>query len=266
MTPLNKADILHHLSFKKPLTLHLFNQIDSTNLFLKNRPSTGTVHICCAEEQTHGRGRFGRSWYSPFGENIYFSARIPLGCEPSKLSGFGLMISLVVIKTLEDLGAFPLQVKWPNDVIWNQRKLSGCLVELVVNKSLIESEVVIGIGINVNSNSNQENSLDASWCSVYDIVGKQCDRNIIIARLIHHLDDAIQKFLIDGFSAFISEWQAVDSLYNHPITLYNASGPYQGIAKGVDQEGKLVLQDTQGELHLFSSGDTSQQKMHHPNV
>jgi len=129
MIPLDENSIRSHIKpteINQPLYFHLLNTIHSTNRFLKEIPSSEGITICCTEKQTQGRGRFGRTWHSPFGENIYFSARWHVQCELSCLSGLSLVVSLAVLNTLNELGLTDnLSIKWPNDILWHEKKLIG---------------------------------------------------------------------------------------------------------------------------------------------
>lgn len=271
VTLLDKLAILHELElagFTKPIDLHLFLSIDSTNRLLKDLPQSKNIDVCCAEMQTKGRGRFGRQWYSPFGDHIYFSSRWHFNCDLSRLSGLSLVVSLAIMATLDDFGLKnKTSVKWPNDILWGHKKLCGSLIE-VMAESNGGGDVVIGIGLNVNSKTPEPNSAtseinpinpppDRPWCSLYDITGAHTDRNLVIARLIIHLNNFLDEFMMKGFAAFITKWNLVDGLKGHMITVSHHTGSIQGKANGVNESGQLILIDDMGTTHYLSSGDTS---------
>lgn len=246
MILLNEAKILENLPL--PVNLHLAQTIDSTNRYLKALPASSSIEICCAEEQTQGRGRFGREWHSPFGENIYFSGRWHLNTDLSRLSSLSLLIGLAVLATLYKFKITQtILLKWPNDLIWEEKKLGGILVELIDQTS-----VVIGIGLNINSITQ-----DKPWCSLYEITSKLFDRNLLITELIIQLDQHIQQFLQVGFEPFIATWQQFDSLYQKQITVSQPLQTISGVAQGINQMGQLILIDKQGVTHYLSSGETS---------
>ncbi|WP_133127206.1 biotin--[acetyl-CoA-carboxylase] ligase [Legionella nagasakiensis] len=243
--------------FPLPLHVHLFASIDSTNRFLKELPQSMSMDICCAERQTEGRGRFGRHWHSPFGENIYLSSRWSFNCDLSQLSGMSLVVSLAILSALEKLNIHEgIRVKWPNDLLWNGKKLCGSLIEINAESHGI-TEVVIGIGLNVNSATNHQLPLDRPWCSLYDITGQPWDRNLLIVQLIMQLYDTLQQFLLHGFSFFQEQWQRVDYLKNQVIRVNYPLGFLCGQAQGVNEAGQLILVDKDGKAHYLSSGDTS---------
>lgn len=248
---------LNTLAFKEIIDIHLFASIDSTNRFLKELPRSKSMDICCAETQTAGRGRFGRTWYSPFGENIYCSSRWHLDCDLSRLSGLSLVVSLAILAAINDLGIREsICVKWPNDILWQGKKLCGNLIE-VNAESNSSADIIIGVGLNVNSITKAHPLPDKPWCSLYDVIGKYFDRNLLVAYLIHHLHHYLKKFFSQGFTAFLPQWQKVDYLYNKMITVSQPTGPLHGKAHGVNEMGQLLLVDEKGKTHYLSSGDTS---------
>jgi BirA family transcriptional regulator, biotin operon repressor / biotin---[acetyl-CoA-carboxylase] ligase len=260
MKPLDEQAIRWHLAnrpFLKQTNFHLYATIDSTNRFLKELPSSSSVEICCAEKQTHGRGRFGRHWVSPFGENIYCSSRWELNCCLSRLSGLSLVVGLAILASLQDSNIRQdIRIKWPNDVLWGNKKLCGILSEVIAETNGY-SQVIIGIGINVNTATHKQPLADSSWCSLYEITNTYFDRNILLANLIYHLDQHLEKFLNSGFTAFTKNWQKIDYLQGEFIKVSQPNGIISGHASGVNELGQLCLRDAQGTMHYLSSGDTS---------
>ena len=244
-------------AFNKPLHFHLFATLDSTNRYLKELPHSDSINICCAEMQTAGRGRFGRDWYSPFGENIYCSSRWHFDCDLSRLSGLSLVVSLAIMATLHQVGMKDdILVKWPNDILWHGKKLCGSLIE-VIAESNSGADVVIGIGLNVNSITDDHPLPEKPWCSLHDITKKYIDRNVLVAHLITYLNRYLQEFMLEGFAAFTERWSEVDYLKNQHITVSNLNKPIHGIAMGVNENGQLILMDDEGTTHYLSSGDAT---------
>lgn len=234
---------------KTPFQLTIFSSIDSTNRYLKNLPIDQYMHICCAETQTQGRGRFGRYWHSPYAENIYCSSRWPI--SSSNLSGLSLVVSLALIDVLQSLGIEDLEIKWPNDLLWRTKKLSGILIEI------LENTLVIGIGINVNSNTLDNPLPDRLWCSLFEISGKYFDRNVIIALLILKLEQYLEQFNHHGFAAFMEQWQQYDCLKGKIIKINQTSSTISGTCLGVNLTGELIIEDEQKNIHYLGSGEAS---------
>lgn len=248
---------LNNRNYSKPLNFHLFSELDSTNQFLKELPLNCAINLCCAEKQTKGRGRFGRHWHSPFGENIYFSGRWDLDCCLSDLSGLSLVIGLAILAALRDCAVYEdIRIKWPNDILWKTKKLCGILIEAIAETNSC-AQIIIGIGINVNTATKEQPSIALPWCSLYEITDQYFDRNTIIASLIDQLNNYLDKFLQSGFSVFANEWQNLDYLDGQDINVSQPTGSIRGKACGVTALGQLCLQDEQGKIHYLSSGDTS---------
>lgn len=260
MKPLDEQLIRQHLDnrqFTKYVNFHLFAAIDSTNQFLKALTNNSAVNICCAEKQTHGRGRFGRHWVSPFGENIYCSSRWELNCCLSRLSGLSLVVGLAILASLRDSDVSQgIRIKWPNDILWGSKKLSGILIEIIAETNGC-AQVIIGIGMNVNTATHEQPFSDKPWCSLYEMTGTYFDRNLLLANLIYHLDQYLEKFLSQGFAAFNHDWHEVDYLQGQFINVSQPTGSISGHACGVNELGQLCLRDKLGVIHYLSSGDTS---------
>lgn len=244
---LNETVILQHLNaagFNKPIHIHVLESVDSTNRFLKDLPASNAIEVCCAETQTSGRGRFGRSWDSPFGQNIYCSIRWHFDCDLSQLSGLSLVVSMAILSILQPIDN-DIRIKWPNDLLWHGKKLCGCLIE-----SMGCSDVVIGIGLNVNAKN-------LHWGSLHEITGQHFDRNTLISQLLIQLDKHLKQFIMQGLTSFISTWQQVDYLYGQWVVVSQPAGHLSGRAMGIDALGQLRLTDEAGVMHYLASGDTS---------
>jgi BirA family transcriptional regulator, biotin operon repressor / biotin---[acetyl-CoA-carboxylase] ligase len=240
------------------IDISIFECIDSTNDYLKLKtfPHNQSIKICLAEQQTRGKGRFNREWYSPFGQNIYLSCIYPFRKDISELAGLSLVASLAIVKTLQTYGLSDhLYAKWPNDVVYQNKKLSGCLIEIQA-ESHGASHAIIGVGINVNM-LNDDHHIQQTWTSMRKILAQYIDRNELCARLITHFLDHLQQFAARGFTPFAEEWMQADSLMNKIITLKNFDEKITGKVMGINDKGHLLLRLENGTVRSFSSGDTS---------
>lgn len=218
------------------IPLEIFDTLDSTNNYLLHY-ARYEKQICLAEAQTLGRGQFDRTWYSPSGENLYFSLRYPL----KKFEGLSLVISLAVINTIKQFAPdAKIMAKWPNDLMYGDKKLAGILVEIQRH-----THVIIGIGLNINMQHNL-------WASLREILHSptELDRNEICTVLIKTLLDYLQKFEQNSFEAFISEWNAVDYIKGKKITVQHTTG----IAEGINPQGHLMLRLPTGKTKKIFSG------------
>ena len=149
-----------------------------------------------------------------------------------------------------------IAIKWPNDLLWNHKKLAGILIEMT-DATQGRTDVIIGIGLNVNAIQTNNTSITTPWCALCDIFKQNIDRNTVLAHLITQLDQHLHIFSKQGFEIYRKQWQARDYLFGRTITLSNPHGQLTGQAQGVDDTGHLLLLDTQGVMHTLSSGDTS---------
>ncbi len=252
ISALHENDLKERLH-DQTLKLHRFDTLDSTQQYLKNLPFSPYMEICQSDFQTHGRGRFGRTWVSPKGLNLYFSIRRTLNCSAHQLEGLSLSIGLSIVKILEERTGIKAQLKWPNDIYIQGKKLAGILIELVHTQSK-QSTVLIGIGLNVNAKTS---ALPEMATSLFEITQKSFDKMDLLKHLMVMIQQHISKFEQNGFEAFIKDWQNYDLLYLQKITVKQGHQSIQGIAQGVNEKGYLILQDLKGKLHEVGSGETS---------
>ena len=232
--------------------------IDSTNNYLNNHNKSAIPHICIAEHQTSGRGRFSREWYSPFGKNIYFSMQYSIKQDISQLGGLSLAVGTIVCKAIEKACKLPnrLMLKWPNDITYNGKKLAGVLIEVraEVNGNC---SVIIGIGINVNMPITNKVTFNQEWASIMQITGSPQDRNNICAILIDKLTLGIEQYLITGFKSYMPEWKKRDSLFGKMIQIQDGNEIFKGIATGVDLQGHLLINLETNIKKAFAAGEAT---------
>ena len=201
------------------IELEFFESIGSTNDYLKTKKNDQPIHICLSEMQTKGKGRHNRYWYSPFGHNLYLSLRYLFEDDIRELTALSLVAGLAIRKTLELLYKLnpALTMKWPNDLMFENKKLAGTLIE--IQTRMPESyQVIIGIGININLLHDKQNAITQPWTSVRKITGDYIDRNILTIKLINTFMDYIQCFKKHGFIVYLDEWERHDGLFNKSET------------------------------------------------
>ncbi|MSS75677.1 MAG: bifunctional biotin--[acetyl-CoA-carboxylase] ligase/biotin operon repressor BirA [Methyloglobulus sp.] len=237
----------------------IFDQIPSTNTYLveralENSPS-GT--ICLAEQQTAGKGRRGRHWVSPFGSNIYLSILWRFQTSPMAISGLSLAIGVAVIRALKLQYGDIFALKWPNDIYYQDKKLGGILVE-VSGESDGPCAAVIGLGLNIYLPETEAAEITQQWTDLRQITGQQLlGRNVLASALLNQLLLVISEFEEIGIAAYIDEWRGYDCLKNKPATLFVGQHSYDGIVKGIDNNGLLLLELADGRTQAFASGEVS---------
>jgi BirA family biotin operon repressor/biotin-[acetyl-CoA-carboxylase] ligase len=230
---------------------------DSTNARLlelaRLTPASGVA--CLAERQSQGRGRRGRDWVSPFGANLYCSLlwRFPHGA--SQLAGLSLAIAVAVVRALDEMGAQGVQLKWPNDVLVNGRKLGGLLLE-VVGETSGPCQVVMGIGINTQMPEAPGEEISQPWTDLRTVLGESIDRNHLAARVLTHLIRVAREFEGQGLMPYLEEWRSRDAYLGREVSVHQPQGVIHGTMQGVDDSGALLLSRDDG-LQRFHSGELS---------
>jgi BirA family biotin operon repressor/biotin-[acetyl-CoA-carboxylase] ligase len=244
--------ILNQLVDKRVTVLPV---VDSTNQYLLDRiTELQSGDACIAEYQQAGRGRRGRQWISPFGANLYLSMFWRLDQGPAAAMGLSLVIGIVMAEVLKDLGAQDVRVKWPNDLYLNDRKLAGILVELT-GKTGDAAQLVIGAGINLAMRETNANTINQGWINLQE-AGINIDRNELAATLLNELRQSLPQFENDGLAPFIARWRALDNFIDRPVKLLIGEQQIFGIARGIDQQGALLL-DQDGVIKPFIGGEIS---------
>lgn len=242
--------------FFKNIDINIFESVASTNDYLKSLLKN-KIKICLAEQQTEGKGRLQRHWYSPFAQNIYFSCSYPFQKDVGELAGLSLVVSLSIVKTLQNYKlAHPLLVKWPNDILYENKKLSGNLIEIQAESNGI-CYAIIGIGINVNMLNDKKHSISQPWTSLRQIMNNYVDRNELAIYLINNLMIYLKRFEQHGLVSFLDEWKSVDYLLNKEIHLKNNNKKIAGVSLGIDSRGQLIIKLKDRRVLTYSSGDTS---------
>jgi BirA family transcriptional regulator, biotin operon repressor / biotin---[acetyl-CoA-carboxylase] ligase len=236
--------------------IELHSQLDSTNTYLSGKAaSLASGSACLAEYQSSGRGRRGRAWVSPYAASVYLSLLWRFAISPSVLSGLGLVSGVAVARALRQAGLQDIGLKWPNDVIWQGRKLAGTLLEMS-GESYGPINVVIGIGLNVRMPATAGRQIDQAWVDAETALGKSMSRNALAGLLLHHLLLALQQFQAKGLTPFIQEWQQWDIVTGKTIRLQLPTETLTGIAKGIDHNGALLLQ-SRGTISSHMAGEVS---------
>lgn len=236
--------------------LEIFSVIDSTNNYLMTRAQTDSPsgNVCLAETQTAGKGRRGRQWISPQGQNIYGSFLWRFH-DAQALNGLSLAIGVGVIRALNKLGIFHVDLKWPNDIYSDGKKLGGILIEVTTHSNCSVS-AVIGLGLNVSLPHNLE-SITQAYTDLNTIAEVKLNRNQLVAQLLNELLPIAATFEKQSFSAYLEEWREYDCLFGKSATLFVGTQTIKGIVQGIDKNGLLKLQREDGTIQTFASGEVS---------
>jgi BirA family biotin operon repressor/biotin-[acetyl-CoA-carboxylase] ligase len=209
--------------------------------------------VCAAEQQTAGKGRRGRRWVSPYASNLYFSINWTFSEGVASIEGLSLAVGVAVVNALERVGVYGVKLKWPNDVLYQGRKLAGVLLEVVGDMNG-PCQVVVGIGLNVRMPKKAE--IDQPWVDLHSIEPLAADRNRVLAALLDQLLPLLAGYEKSGFTAFRERWLALDAYASKRILISLGPSTIEGKAVGVDVNGALLLETVEG-IKSFNGGEVS---------
>lgn len=253
---LSLSEIYRHLNDQ---TCDTFDRIDlvltteSTNRVAAAARVTPYVYL--AEMQTAGRGRRGREWISPFATNIYLSLAWRFNEATASLDSLSLCVAVALARALRNLGCPGVGLKWPNDLLFGNKKLAGILLE-ASGEVGGPVRVIIGIGLNVAMTQGQGKVIDQEWISLNEIVEKPVSRNKVVAAILNEMSLALPRFEQQGFAGFEQDWRQFDCLVNQPVVLHLGTKNISGLARGVDPTGALMIEHGD-EIKLYRGGEVS---------
>jgi BirA family biotin operon repressor/biotin-[acetyl-CoA-carboxylase] ligase len=250
-------ELLRGEGIEAPPMLALHASIDSTNSWLMKQAASGATSgaVCLAEQQLAGKGRHGRTWISPFGRNIYLSMLWRFNLPPMQMAGLSLVSAISVMRLLTQLNCKQAGLKWPNDILWQGRKLAGLLLE-IAGEASGPSQVVIGIGLNTQMDSHGRD-IDQPWIDLNSIPNVNwLSRNELVCKLIQHLRDVVEQYQSEGIKPFLDEWRQHDLFLGKEVVIRSPSQTHTGIYSGIDQNGALRLRCGNTE-RSFHAGEVS---------
>ncbi len=243
-----------------PLTPQIlrFDSLPSTNLEAAKRAADGAAEGLCvvAGEQTAGRGRLERAWVSPKGAGLYFSMIFRPGIDQSFWPLLTLMAAVAVHDALRESCGAQTDIKWPNDVLANDKKLCGILAETVESSS--GRAVIVGIGINLTNHAFADD-LDKVATSIEAVTGEVPDVEQVLKALLNALQGYYQALQYsDGPERIIREWTERSTYASGKrLRVTNAGETIEGISRGLERDGGMRVETDGGELKIVRAGDVS---------
>ena len=236
-----------------------FRETDSTNIRAKYLASEGAREgtVVVAEKQTQGRGRRGRTWFSPSGEGIYTSIILRPPISPNEAPKLTLMASVAVAEALLSLTSLKIKIKWPNDILIKGRKVAGILTEISTEMDRIDY-VVIGVGLNVNTpRKGFSPDIAHTATSVFMETGKVFPRIALLRAFLEWLEIYYEAFKTKGFDPILNRWKHLADIIGRRISVDLMDNVRVGKVLDVDKDGFLILQDRTGTIERIISGDVT---------
>ena len=212
----------------------------------------GTVFI--AEEQTDGRGRFHRSWVSPRGENLSLS--VLLRPAAAHLPSMNMAATLAVSGSITEASGLPSAIKWPNDVRVRGRKVSGILVETVMEAGTVD-HAVVGIGVNVNFDPSSFPEIASTATSLRVETGRQVDRGRLLRTLLERFDSLYGR--VRAGHSLVEEWAAGMDTLGRRVQVAWRGQVVEGVAESVDEQGNLMVRRADGSVFTAVAGEVTLQ-------
>ncbi len=232
-----------------------FDSLDSTNEEAKRLAKGGGCHgaVIWAKHQTNGRGRMGRDWVSSEG-NLFVSLLLQPEKPMKDISQLSFVAAVSVIESLEALvpAGNRLQCKWPNDILLNDRKLAGILLESFQTEGSDKPWVVVGVGVNVD---NFPKGTEFPATCLKDAGVELVSAKIILSRFVHHFIDCYNSWNTKGFTPIRKKWTDVAWGLDKRLCARLPDGTMEGICQGLDASGSLQLKLDNGKKHLVHAGD-----------
>ena len=237
--------------------LYVFKEVSSTNTLAKflsmNDVENGTVII--SEKQTQAKGRSGKQWESPLG-GVWMSIILNPNVDHSKLPLITLATGVAVAKTLESIGVENPEIKWPNDIMINGKKVCGILTEAVAKFNTIEN-VIIGVGIDANLDVEQfPEELREGTTTLKKELGRDGNENLLIKTFLEEFEKISEQFSHEGYEDILKEWRkrsySIGKIVEvrEPFNTY-----YDAYVLGLSKEGALVVEKIDGTLEKVISGE-----------
>lgn len=238
----------------------VFVETGSTNQYLLDNPpaSAGALRVCLAEWQSSGRGRLERPWVSPLGSGICLSAGWVFSGTPQNFSALSLAAGAAIADVITQHCGVNVRLKWPNDIVWEDRKLGGVLVESRIESHAL-CHVVIGIGINFCVPDAVLAEISDWAAGAVDLrtatSGTHIGRNTLATKLSAELGALFASFARNESARWLDSWRAHDYLRGKAIRVTSAVDSFDGLADGIDDDGALLVVDAAGIRQRVLAGD-----------
>nr|WP_305042159.1 biotin--[acetyl-CoA-carboxylase] ligase [Geoalkalibacter sp.] len=234
-----------------------FSETDSTNIQAQRLGEEGAPDgtVVVADGQSAGKGRLGRRWHSPPGVNLHLSVLLRPAVPPQRAPQLSFVAAVAVARAIREYCGLAADVKWPNDLLLDGRKVAGLLSEMNAESERIHY-VVLGLGINVNLEAHQfPEDLRYPATSLKLATGRRWPRAPLARLLLQHLDQLYAQFLGEGFAPIARQWEELCPWQGRRIEVDRGADRVQGLFAGIDEQGALLLDEGGGAPLKIYAGD-----------
>ena len=254
---LSAVKINRHLMTKSfGRSMEMLETVGSTNTYLKGLDTAALPegHVVLADGQTGGRGRLGRTFFSPTKEGIYLSVLLKPEIGLQEVSQLTLCAAVAACRAVENVCRISPEVKWVNDLFYNGKKLGGILTEGVISaETQTVCDVIVGIGINMGMVPAEVFHLATS---LYEITGETGKRNSLIAELLNQMEQVYERFCdVNQRSGVLAEYERRLFILGRQVNVVQHGGSFSGTATGIDATGALLVVDEAGTVHAVGTGE-----------
>lgn len=281
---LNKEEVESHVGSKvMGCRVVSLDVTDSTNIQAKILAEQGCAHgtVVVADQQVNGKGRRGRTWESPKGTCISMSLVLRPTFEPNKASMLTLVMAYSLANAIRKYESFDAQIKWPNDIVVNGKKVSGILTEMSTEVDYI-NYVVIGVGINANIQEFPEELKEIATSLKLEhpefiardklteqVADVKIDGHYVVQRakligmILEEFEVQYERFCqVEDLSFMQESYNQLLINYNREVKVLEPGNEYEAFAKGIDSKGQLLVQLENGEENKIYAGEVSVRGMH----
>lgn len=261
-----RPDILTETEIRSGLETRVFGQkvaffplLDSTNEEAKRLAAAGAPEgtVVVSEQQQQGKGRIGRQWASPPKIGLWFTLILRPAVLPVHAAQLTFVSAVAVCLALKEATGLPLTLKWPNDLLWDGKKVGGILTELSAEIEKINF-IIVGIGINVNQKEEDwPSELRNMAVSLQIAAGRTFHRAAILQVILAKYEELYHNYLQNGFAPILQAWRELNSTLGQEVVVKSPEGSFAGRAEDVNADGCLLVRKASGELETVIVGDVS---------
>lgn len=236
--------------------IHFYDAIGSTQEIAHSLALEGAKEgtVVITEQQSKGRGRLGRQWESPKGTGVWMSLILRPNIPPHQAPQLTLLTAVAIVQAIQTVTNIKAEIKWPNDILINGKKIVGILTELQAEADLVQS-IIIGIGINVNTKQFPDELKDKATSLLIENDHDEIERALLIRTFFQKFETLYKEYLEHGFKAIKLRWESYAVSLGKYITARTLNGDIYGFATGITDEGVLLIEDHDGNMHEIYSAD-----------